>query len=81
MLCYFQVYGKVSLLYTNIHLFFFKVFSHVGCQIILSRVPHVKQQVLYWLSILNITACTCQSQTPNLFLPTILPLANHKFVL
>ena len=34
-----------------------------------------------WLSILNRAVCTCPSQTPQLSLPHILPLCNHKFVL
>ena len=35
-----------------------------------------------WLSILNIVVGTCQSQTPNLSLPTPhFPPGNHKFVL
>ena len=34
-----QVYSKVILSHTYMHLFFFKFFSHLGCYIILSRVP------------------------------------------
>ena len=36
-----------------------------------------------WLSMLNITVCTCQSQTPSLSLPRdpALPPSNPKFIL
>ena len=34
-----------------------------------------------WLSILNIAMCTCQSQTPNLSLPSPFSPGNHKFIL
>ena len=38
MLCYFQVYSKVIQLYIYMNLLFFKLFSHLGYYIILSRV-------------------------------------------
>ena len=34
-----------------------------------------------WLSIFNVVMCLCQSQTPDLSLPSLFPLFNHKFVL
>ena len=46
MLCQFQVYSKVIQLYIYMYLFFLKFFSHLGCYIILSRVPCAIQQVL-----------------------------------
>ena len=55
--------------------------------LLLFRLPHNIEQssMCYtvgpcWLSILNIAECTCPSQTPELSLPPILPLSNHKFV-
>ena len=39
MLFSFQVYSKVIQLYTDMYLFFFKVFSHLGYYRVLSRVP------------------------------------------
>ena len=63
-----ETLGKQGLLchqlYTSVFLFlFFVYFFTIGpC----------------WLSILNIVACTCQSQTPNLFLPPTLPTRHHK---
>ena len=55
---------------------------------LLSRLPYNIEQssMCYivgpcWLSILNRAVCTCLSQTPQLSLPHILPLCNHKFVL
>ena len=34
-----------------------------------------------WLSVLNITVGTCQSQIPNLSSPQPFPTGNHKFIL
>ena len=55
---------------------------------LLSRLPYNIEQssMCYivgpcWLSILNRAVCTCLSQTPQLSLPHVLPLCNHKFVL
>ena len=42
----FQVYSKVIQLYIYMYLLFFKFFSHLGCYIILSRVPCAIQEVL-----------------------------------
>ena len=41
--CEFQAYSKVIQLYLYVYLFFFKFFSHLGCYIILCRVPCVTQ--------------------------------------
>ena len=41
----FQVYSKVIQLHIYMYLFFFKFFSHLGCYIILSRVPCATQQI------------------------------------
>ena len=46
MLCQFQVYRKVILLYIYIYSFFFRFLTHVGYYRILSRVPCAIQQVL-----------------------------------
>ena len=41
--CAFQMYSKVIQLYIYVYLFFFKFFSHLGCYIILCRIPCVIQ--------------------------------------
>jgi len=48
---------------------------------LLSRLPHkIKQSSCpYWLCILIIAMCTCQSQTPELSLPTHLSLQQRLF--
>ena len=48
----FQAYNKVTQLCIHIYLFFFKFFSHLGCYIILSRVPcdiHKSLLVIYFI--------------------------------
>ena len=40
------------------------IYSHLGCHITLSRVPCAMIVGTCWLSILNVTECTCPSQTP-----------------
>ena len=40
VLCWIPVYSKMIQLCVYIYLFFFKFFSHLGCYIILSRVPY-----------------------------------------
>ena len=39
MLCWFQVYNKVTQFYIYMYLFFFKFFSNIGYYRVLSRVP------------------------------------------
>ena len=50
-----------------------------------SRLPHTTEQSSLsctigpcWLSILNLTVCTCHSKLPNYPIPPILPPGNHK---
>ena len=54
---------------------FFKFFSHIGYYRVLNIVP-----CPWWLSILNITACTCQSPTPIYSSTLYFPASNYKFV-
>ena len=74
------MYGKVTQLYKPVYLFLFKFFSHLGCYIILSRVPcavynrsflviQFKYSSVY-LSLLN-----------SLNYPRSIPTSNHEFVL
>ena len=45
-LCQFLLYSKVNQLYIYIYPLFFRFFSHIGHQTVLSRVPCAMQQVL-----------------------------------
>ena len=77
----FQVYSKLIQLYIHRYLFFFKLFSQLGCYRILSSLFCIVYSC--WLSILNIAVCTHQSQTPNLIPTRPYPLRRvvHKFTL
>ena len=46
MLSYLQVYSKVIQFHKYMYLFCFKIFSHLGCCRILSRVPCAVQEDL-----------------------------------
>ena len=48
------MYSKVIQIYIYVYLFFFKFFSHLGCYIILSRIPCVVQEVLVAVIIFNV---------------------------
>lgn len=46
--------------------FFFRLFSHLGCNIILINGSLINTVGPNWLSILNVAVGTCQSQAPYL---------------
>ena len=64
MLHSFQVYSKMIQLYIDMHLFFFKFFSHLGQYRILSKVPCAAQQVL--------VGCVFEDSSVYLSIPTLL---------
>ena len=81
MLFQFQVHSKVIWLYIYMYLFFFRFFSHLGCYIILTRVPCAIQQVLVDESLINyhkvlesLTHSPVKSQTPFPNLLNLSPL-------
>ena len=46
MLCWFQMYSKVTWSYKYMYLFFFKLFSHLDYYIVLIRAPCERQSKL-----------------------------------
>ena len=69
MLCEFQVFHKVSQLYIGMCTFVFRCFSHIG---------HPPVLAVHWVfvtqSVVYIQVHMCQSQPPNVSLPSVSPL-------
>ena len=78
MLCQFLPYSKVNhYTYTYVHCFRFC--PRIGHYRVLSRVSSLCYTVgSYYISVLCIVVCICQSRYPNVSLhPHLSPLGNH----